>query len=371
MRMLTAEQLAALAATNPDAVTDYLESLPDSLQEVEQCIYLLNRNPSDISQINTLFRALHSMKSNAAMCQLPILVSFAHPLEDLVGEIRAGALPFDEKMGELILLCADRLQLAAHQLAKGYDLSSLALDAVAEQIRRIVKSPPSSLQIMLIEGIALLSGHDIQSPAAAEPAWAAPTASQVLETDMEYFRDLALRLERRNLYFEGRTQRTLDLARATNVLAGNVIDARQLDAAVYMHDVGMAFLPDEIIVKQGRYTDMEIREMQHHPLLTAGLLERMSGWEEAARIVRQHHERMDGTGYPKGLGAADICDGAKLLAVVDAFEAMTHDRGDRYQKKSILRAVTELNACGHQFDVQWVKTFNQVARQLMTQPETM
>lgn len=369
--MLTPEQMAALQSENPEAIVDYIESLPDSLHEAERCVNLLQRNPLDIVQINTLFRALHSMKSNAAMCRLPTLVSFAHPIEDLVGEIRSGNLKFDDKIGELILLCADRLQLAAHQLSKGYDLTPLALKEIAEQIRRVVESDPSCVQKAIEDGIALLSGYDVHSDVPPETALQQQQNGQEVERDMEYFRDLALRLEHRNPYFEGRTQRTLDLARATNALAGYLVDARQLDAAVYMHDVGMAFLPDELIGKQGRYTDMEMREMKHHPVLAAGLLVRMPGWEEAARIVRQHHERVDSTGYPAGLVHAHICEGAKLLAVVDAFEAMTHERGDRYQKKSILRAVTELNACGHQFDIQWVKIFNQVARKLMTQPETV
>lgn len=369
--MLTPEQMAALKSENPEAILDYIESLPDSLHEAERCVNLLQRNPLDIVQINTLFRALHSMKSNAAMCRLPTLVSFAHPIEDLVGEIRSGHLKFDEKIGELILLCADRLQLAAHQLAKGYDLTPLALEEIANHIRLIVASDPNSVHKNIEDGILLLSGGSAQTDVTVESTWQQQGNGQEIERDMEFFRDLALRLERRNPYFEGRTQRTLDLARSTNALAGYVVDVRQLDAAVYMHDVGMAFLPDDLIGKHGRYTDMEMREMKHHPVLAAGLLERMGGWELAARIVRQHHERVDGTGYPAGLELADICDGAKLLAVVDAFEAMTHERGDRYQKKSILRAVTELNACGHQFDIQWVKIFNQVARKLMTQPETV
>jgi HD-GYP domain-containing protein (c-di-GMP phosphodiesterase class II) len=76
--------------------------------------------------------------------------------------------------------------------------------------------------------------------------------------------------------------------------------------------------------------------------------------ERSDKNVEQHHERLDVTGYPKGLKEKDIVPGAKLLAIIDAFEAMTHERIDRHYKKSVLRAIAELNACENQFSSQWV-----------------
>jgi HD-GYP domain-containing protein (c-di-GMP phosphodiesterase class II) len=60
-----------------------------------------------------------------------------------------------------------------------------------------------------------------------------------------------------------------------------------------------------------------------------------------------------------------ICDGAKILAIVDAFEAMTHERGDRYHKRSILRAVTEINASDGQFSRAFIQPFNTISRELI------
>jgi len=140
----------------------------------------------------------------------------------------------------------------------------------------------------------------------------------------------------------------------------------QLEAAIYMHDIGMSFLSESIWTKHGRLTDRAMQELRRHPSLGAGLMTRMSGWEEAAEIVEQHHERLDGTGYPKGLTEQNILHGAKLIAVLDAFEAMTHQRIDRQYKKSIMRAMGELNACDHQFSPQWVQAFNKVIHSSLT-----
>ena len=81
----------------------------------------------------------------------------------------------------------------------------------------------------------------------------------------------------------------------------------------------------------------------------------------------EQHERPDGHGYPFALKAGQICAGAGLLAVIDAFEAMTHERGDRYHKKSIVRTISEINACEGQFGREWIEPFNKVIRRMLAQ----
>lgn len=70
----------------------------------------------------------------------------------------------------------------------------------------------------------------------------------------------------------------------------------------------------------------------------------------------------DGAGYPKGLGQKEICDGAKILAIVDAFEAVTLKHGQRGHTRSMLRAIAEVNACDKQFAPEWIAPFNAVIR---------
>jgi HD-GYP domain-containing protein (c-di-GMP phosphodiesterase class II) len=81
--------------------------------------------------------------------------------------------------------------------------------------------------------------------------------------------------------------------------------------------------------------------------------------------VREHHERIDGTGYPAGTRAGMICEGAKLLAIIDTFEAVILKHGQRRQVRSLLRAVAEVNACESQFDPAWIGCFNLVVRDMI------
>ena len=143
------------------------------------------------------------------------------------------------------------------------------------------------------------------------------------------------------------------------------MDATQLQAAVYLHDIGMMFAPESVWLKVGKLTDADKQLLREHPGQSAGLLQRMPGWEAAAEMVAQHHEMLDGGGYPAGLKAPAICPGAKILAIVDAFEAVTLKHSHRGQTRSLVRAIAEINACDNQFAAEWIAPFNSVIRKMV------
>lgn len=352
-----------------EALDDYLGAFPDALQEIERCIHGLTNNPRSTNEINSLFRALHTVKSNADMCQLPRLVEISRPLEDLVGAIRAGTLSFTPALGEVVLMVLDRIHQAAQNLQEGSPLENMRLDAIALALREFASANDEAshshtqLLIELICGQPAIQAKTV--PHQAETDIVCIHVSKEQQADLRFFRQLSMSLESRSPFWDGRTGRLLRMAVETNEVAGKPTDPVQLEAAVYMHDIGMGLLSEGILSKQGKLNDLELRELRRHPEIGAGLLERMPGWEEAAEIVRQHHEKLDGSGYPLGVRDAHICHGAKLLAILDAFEAMTHQRIDRHHKKSILRAISELNACDNQFHQDWVKSFNSVVRRFL------
>jgi HD-GYP domain-containing protein (c-di-GMP phosphodiesterase class II) len=148
----------------------------------------------------------------------------------------------------------------------------------------------------------------------------------------------------------------------TNQMMNKAVDPMQLEAAVYMHDVGMMFLPESIWLKVERITSDEKQALRAHPDYAAGILLRMGQWSEATEMVAQHHEMPDGQGYPKGEQAGQICDGAKILAIVDAFEAVMLKHINRGRNRSVLRAIAEINACDRQFSPEWIEPFNRVIR---------
>ncbi|RCS56832.1 HD domain-containing phosphohydrolase [Parvibium lacunae] len=368
------QQLAEQREQQLEDLQEYLDVFPMSMQEVEEHLQNLSRNPQDRAELNALFRALHTVKSNAAMCNLEGIVTIAHPLEDLVGAIRAGALRFTPLVGEVILLVLDRIRLTAQYMSAGQSLASLHLPEMLQAMRDLYMANRDEVDDMARAAVQKITGGEVVQPHITEVSLPQPeakadiyneTAAEEQKEDLRFFRQMSLQLEKRSGYWEGRTDRLLQLAMQTNAAAGHPVDPVQLEAAIYIHDIGMAMLPESIWTKEGRLDDVELAQVRQHTVLGAGLLERMAGWSDAAEMVLQHHERLDGTGYPLALNAQQIHPGAKLIAILDAFEAMTHPRADRQFKKSAMRAITELNACADQFTQDWVRVFNPIVRKLL------
>jgi response regulator RpfG family c-di-GMP phosphodiesterase len=121
-----------------------------------------------------------------------------------------------------------------------------------------------------------------------------------------------------------RVQRyALELATAINpTLAADPA----LEYGFLLHDIGKIGVPDQILHKPGPLNDAEWSIMREHPVWGARALEQIPGFRAASLAVRHHHERWDGTGYPDGLAGEDIPIGARVIAVCDAYEAMTATR---------------------------------------------
>ena len=123
-----------------------------------------------------------------------------------------------------------------------------------------------------------------------------------------------------------------------------------------LHDVGKSGVSDEVVSKPSALTEEEWVEMRYHPEIGASLLND-AGLDDVREWILCHHERPDGTGYPRGLRGGEIPLGARILAVADAYEAMTNDRAYR---RSIgrWRAREELRrGAGTQFDEVVVEAF--------------
>ena len=107
-------------------------------------------------------------------------------------------------------------------------------------------------------------------------------------------------------------------------------DTDALRAATLLHDIGKLAVPDHIINKPGRLTPEEFEKMKIHPIVGAGILERVAFPYPVAPIVRAHHEKWNGKGYPDGLKGEEIPVGARILAAVDCLDALASDR--QYRK---------------------------------------
>jgi len=134
-------------------------------------------------------------------------------------------------------------------------------------------------------------------------------------------------VETRDPYTAGHERRVAELATAIAEDMG--MDGEELDAlrhAGLIHDVGKIAVPAEILAKPGRLSEVEFNLIKQHPAAGFDILAAIDFGRPVAEIVLQHHERLDGSGYPRGLSGADILPEARILAVADVVEAMSSHR---------------------------------------------
>ncbi len=141
-----------------------------------------------------------------------------------------------------------------------------------------------------------------------------------------------------------------EYARRTAIALGLPADkVERVHAAGVLHDLGKLGIADAILHKPDTLDEAEWEEIARHPEIGARILEH-AGMSDIASWVRAHHERIDGRGYPRGLRGAEIPLEARILAVVDAFEAMTADRPYRVGMPTAVAREEILRCAGSQFD---------------------
>ena len=139
-------------------------------------------------------------------------------------------------------------------------------------------------------------------------------------------------------------------------------------AGILLHDIGKIFTPKEILYKAGPLTDEEWKVMRRHPVDGAEILEKIGHLKDMADNIRYHHEHYDGTGYPEGRRGEQIPLGARIAAVVDAFDAMVSDRPYR-KAMAVEEAIEELTRCrGTQFDPKVVDAVDALYKEGTLQP---
>ena len=142
-------------------------------------------------------------------------------------------------------------------------------------------------------------------------------------------------------------------------------ELRDIEFASLLHDVGKVGVPDSLLLKPGRLTKEELATVRKHPEYGWAILRNVPGFERTSLLVLHHHECFDGTGYPAGLVGEDIPLGARIVAVVDAFDAMLSTRS--YRKGLPLEeAISRLKAAaGTQFEPQIVTHFVNLVNKLL------
>ncbi|NOY62547.1 MAG: HD domain-containing protein [Gammaproteobacteria bacterium] len=355
-----------------ETIADFLDSVDEESKVIATAIAVLEDHPQHEKSIHQLFRALHTIKGNANMCQLNLLTQFAHAIEGLFSEVRSHRFPFTNPLGEVILLAVDEF---GHCSRETFSENAVDQELVTRLITCLEQLRGTAVEVLpaqLEKAIGLfrceISGGSFDMSADANvPLVSADTdePNEAADEQLAMYCNLAMQLEEKYSLWQGRTERSVSIAQAINGLAHSVEEPLQLQMAVYVHDLGMAFIADHVVLKEEEYSRQEQAQVNSHPRLSADLLRCAPQWTDAMAMVEQHHERFDGSGYPNGLAGNEIRPGARILAIVDAYESMIQSRPDRQYKRSLLRAASEINNySGSQFCPEMVALFNRAIREV-------
>lgn len=183
----------------------------------------------------------------------------------------------------------------------------------------------------------------------------------VFDVLMSTLHSLVSTIEARDLYTKQHSQRVTDIAM---VIADHMgCTPEQLDTlrvAGYLHDLGKLGVKDSVLLKPGPLTEEEFAQIKAHPVIGEGIIAPIGFLPEERALIRHHHERWDGKGYPDGLSGDSIPFLARILTVADVFDALTSDRPYR-PAMSVEQGAEEILRCtGTQFDPLVARAFQEV-----------
>ncbi len=363
--------LFALPDIDDELLHDLSENISDSLDAVELGLDRLLVEPSDEDSLHKLFRDLHSIKGNFRVCFMGPFCDLVHVIEEVFAQIRGGRFVFSPAVREITLGAIDTLRVNMGLIKQAGEIDTQGMEVIAQGFFTILSADPESVDAHVHDLMRTMIGAESEAlPVAVELPQCKPIEDAIisvsgLENDLSYFQTLAFLLDGRVPYWIVRTERLMGITSFALSYLPYEVDRRQLHAAIYIHDLGMAFVSDKILCASEKLTEEQLKIVRRHPHIGHQLLARLECWQDAALMVLQHHERWDGKGYPNGLKEQEICNGARLLAVADAFCSLTGDRADRSRRRTVLRALMELNNhVGSQFDEATVTAFIKMASDL-------
>lgn len=190
------------------------------------------------------------------------------------------------------------------------------------------------------------------------------------ETYTSTLQAIAVAIDANDTYADGHSTRVAGFAVKIGKAMGlGEEELQSLEKGALFHDIGKVWVPDYILMKEGPLTAEEQAMIRKHPVMGADMLDSAKSLRSFAPAVLHHHERFDGTGYPYGLKGLAIPLEARILAVADAFDAMTSERP--YRSALLMReALEELYSnAGGQFDPRVIEAFLNVLDDITQEPD--
>jgi HD-GYP domain-containing protein (c-di-GMP phosphodiesterase class II) len=235
-------------------------------------------------------------------------------------------------------------------------------DTAAVVALREAQQPPFDEADRLVSESVLVYGGHILSTALMR--------RRLERSALETVCALATVIEARDPYTSGHSERVAWLARMSSELLGqSAAAAQELEWAGRLHDVGKIGIAERILNKIDKLTEIEFEQIKQHPRLSYEMLRPVSSLGPSLLdAVLHHHEDYDGNGYPDGLAGDAIPFGARILRIVDVFDALTSTRPYRSGKSAEEALLMLADGSGRQFDPHVTRVFIQEVRRLVTRP---
>jgi putative nucleotidyltransferase with HDIG domain len=225
------------------------------------------------------------------------------------------------------------------------------------------RSPFTAEKIRLCQAVANQMGSAIKNAKLYEEV--VFKGLQLKAANLDSIKALAEALETKDVETKGHSDRTM--AHAANIAKWIGLSEQEqewIQFAAILHDIGKIGIPEQILKKPGKLTNEEYEIMKRHPVYGAQIVQEIKFLEPVVPMVRADHERWDGKGYPDGLKGEQIPLAARIVAIVDAYDAMVSDRVYRKAPGKEF-AIQELKRCaGAQFDPHLVDVFLKILREV-------
>lgn len=363
---------------DPEILFEFAKDFQEAYDQCERNIIALEHQPTNAVLNEDLSRTIQFIRDNFSYVGLNELCPLMESVNAILESVKNHELDYDDMLSDVLLLSVETVRSVVEEnIGDGETLVSLdRYKKICRSLRAIVEHPRPQKSFAVHQALAVLDPGTHIPPVTPTASLIDGLSEQTGEinhhyaefgvinsADLDFMALLAPALEHRSPYWRGRTERIATMCLTLNECAERLVDPSQLLAAVYMHDVAMSFLPLSLLHNSGTYQQADRDLVREHVELAYQLLHMNPGrWTQAEQIVLQHHERCNGEGYPNGLVDEQICDGAKILAIVDAFDACKHGRA--YHKelnRPMHRIVLEINHHANtQFSKKWVDVFNKV-----------
>jgi HD-GYP domain-containing protein (c-di-GMP phosphodiesterase class II) len=371
MAIFTPEEL------EEDILADLSEEIHELHEASEQTLIELELTPLDNELQRALFRSVHTIKGDLGLVGFMPMIEVLQYLEDILDLLRKGEANYTSLLSDLVLKLMDRVTSFVSACIKEgkAEYDKVALDKTIAVIKMINAGNQGEHEVLLQKAVNCLTNQQelrddkvnalkIDLAKTGIPKSLSPER----QGDLLFFRELMRPIEKRAGYKEGRGDRLAILAFYINGLSDNPMPEDQLAVACYVHDFGLAFMPNNLVLQHDALSKMEANLLRSHVYMSTRLIEHLNAWDEARKIIMQHHENIDGSGYPLGIGGEQMCEGAKLLAILDRFDNLCHVAQQDGEVLSPREAVIAVNKnYKGQLSQKWLRLFNQGISQYLKQ----